>query len=174
MENFGQFWLGRALYRVWPSVAVPLLKHCLSTANHIQVVIYTRKNPFVSDKPLNTYYFQWYQCVTPVWWPCSALDRPLNFRVLPRLPKFQLLPKHGLSHVFHMCCTSSPRVPPVVVRRLKFWAVQNFLLCPTPFRFFPASCHVYKSTVAHLKLYINVNNIVCFMGDHFLTGFGRD
>ena len=29
---FGQFWLGRALYGVWPSAAVPLLKHCLCTA----------------------------------------------------------------------------------------------------------------------------------------------
>ena len=73
-----------------------------------------------------------------------------------------------------MCCTSLPRVSPVVVRGLKFWAVQNFLPRPTPFRFFSASCHVYKSTVARLKLDINANNIVCFTGDHFLTGFGRD
>ena len=73
-----------------------------------------------------------------------------------------------------MCCTSLPRVPPVVVRGLKFWAVQNFLLRSTPFRFFSASCHVYKSTVARLKLDINANNIVCFTGDHFLTVFGRD
>ena len=73
-----------------------------------------------------------------------------------------------------MCCTSLPRVPPVVVRGLKFWAVKNFLPRPTPFPFFSASCHVYKSTVARLKLDINANNIVCFTGDHFLTGFGRD
>ena len=79
-----------------------------------------------------------------------------------------------VSRVLHVCCTSLPRVPPVVVRGLKFWAVQNFLPRPTPFRFFSASCHVYKSTVARLKLDINANNIVCFTGDHFLTGFGRD
>ena len=79
-----------------------------------------------------------------------------------------------VSRVFHVCCTSVPRVPPVVVRGLKLWAVQNFLPRPTPFRFFSASCHVYKSTVARLKLDINANNIVCFTGDHFLTGFGRD
>ena len=58
-----------------------LPKHCLSTA-------WARRNPFVSDKPLNTHYFPWYQRVTPVRWPCSAHDRPLNFCVLPRLPKF--------------------------------------------------------------------------------------
>ena len=51
-----------------------------------------------------------------------------------------------------MCCTTLPRVLPVVVRGLKFWAVQNFSPCPTPFRFSPASCHVYKSTVARIKL----------------------
>ena len=79
-----------------------------------------------------------------------------------------------VSRLFHVCCTSLPRVPPVVVRGLKFWAVQNFLPRPTPFRFFPASFHVYKSTVARLKLDINANNIVCFTGGHFLTGFGRD
>ena len=79
-----------------------------------------------------------------------------------------------VSHVLHVCCTSLPRVPPVIVRGLKFWAVQNFLPRPTPFRFFSASCHVYKSTVARLKLHINANSIVCFTGDHFLTGFGRD
>ena len=73
-----------------------------------------------------------------------------------------------------MCFTSVSRVPPVVVRGLKLWAVQNFLPRPTPFRFFSASCHVYKSTVARLKLDINANNIVCFTGGHFLTGFGRD
>ena len=50
----------------------------------------------------------------------------------------------------------------------------KFLFRPTPFRFFSASCHAYKSTVARLKLDINANNIVCFTGDHFLTGFGRD
>ena len=79
-----------------------------------------------------------------------------------------------VSRVLHVCCTSLPRVPPVVVRGLKFWAVQNFLPRPTPFRFSPASCHVYKSNVARLKLDINANNIVCFTGDHFLTGFCRD
>ena len=50
-----------------------------------------------------------------------------------------------------MCCTSLPRVLPVVVCRLKFWVVENFLPRPTPFQFFPPSCHVYKSTVAHLS-----------------------
>ena len=73
-----------------------------------------------------------------------------------------------------MCCTFLPRVLPVVVRGLKFLAVQTFLPRPTPFRIFSASCHVYKSTVARLKLDINANNIVCFTGYHFLTGFGRD
>ena len=53
------------------SNAQALPKHCLST-----------------DKPLNTRYYPWYQRVTPVRWPCSARDRSLNFRVLPRLPKF--------------------------------------------------------------------------------------
>ena len=63
------------------STAEALSKHCLSTA-------LARKNPFVSDKPLNTHYFPWYQRVTPVRCPCFARDRPLNFRVLPHLPKF--------------------------------------------------------------------------------------
>ena len=31
---FYQLWFGCALYGSWPSAAVPLLKHCLSTANH--------------------------------------------------------------------------------------------------------------------------------------------
>jgi hypothetical protein len=35
-SNFGQFWLGRALYGVWQSAAVPLLKHFLSMTNHVQ------------------------------------------------------------------------------------------------------------------------------------------
>jgi hypothetical protein len=52
---------------------------------------------------------------------------------------------------------SLPRVPPVVVRGLKFWAVQNFLPRPAPFRFLPAFCHVYNSTVARLKLDINAS-----------------
>ena len=145
------------------STAEALPKRCLST-----------ENPFVSDKPLHTRYFPWYQRITPVRWPCSARDRPLYFRVSPRLPKFYSLPEHGLSRVFHVCCTSFPSVPPVVVRGLKFWAVQNFLPRRTPFRFFSASCHVYKSTAVRLKLDINANNIVCFTGDNFWTGFGRD
>ena len=34
-----------------------------------------------------------------------------------------------------MCCTSLPRVPHVVGRGKKFWAVQNFLPRPTPLQF---------------------------------------
>ena len=132
--NFGQFWLGHALYRVWPSAAVPLLKHCLSKANHIQVVICTRKNPFVSDKPLNTCYFPWYQCLTPVWWPCSALDRPLNFRVLPTLPKFQLLPGHRLSHVLHIFTTSAAYGCP----RAKILSSSNFFAASNAVQIFPS------------------------------------
>ena len=75
-----------------------------------------------------------------------------------------------VSRVLHVFTTSVTRGCPWA----KFWAVQNFLPRPTPFRFFSASCHVYKSTVARLKLDINANNIVCFTGDNFLTGFGRD
>ena len=75
-----------------------------------------------------------------------------------------------VSRVLHVFTTCVTRGCP----GLKCWAVQNFLPHPTPFRFFSASCHVYKSTVARLKLDINANNIVCFTGDHFLTGFGRD
>ena len=70
-------------------------------------------------------------------------------------------------HVFNTCVTRG-------CPWAKFWAVQNFLPRPTPFRFFSASYHVYKSTVTRLKLDINTNNIVCFTGDNFLTGFGRD
>ncbi len=33
---FGEFWLGRALYGIWPPAALPLLKHCLNTASHVQ------------------------------------------------------------------------------------------------------------------------------------------
>ena len=65
-----------------------------------------------------------------------------------------------------MCCTSLPRVPPVVVRGLKFWAVQNFLPRPTPFRFSPASCHVYKSTVARFKLDIKARSHSALRLDH--------
>ena len=75
-----------------------------------------------------------------------------------------------VSRVLHVFTTCVTRGCPWA----KFWAVQNFLPRPTPFRFFSASCHVYKSTVARLKLDINANNIVCFTGDNFLTGFGRD
>ena len=50
-----------------------------------------------------------------------------------------------------MCCTSLPRVPSVLVRALKFWAVQNFLPRPTSFRSFPTSCHVHNATVARLQ-----------------------
>ena len=113
---FGQFWLGRAFYGVWPSAAVPLLKHCSVEA---------LKNPFVSDKLQNTRYFPWYQRVTPVRWPCSVRDRPINFRVSPSF-------NHCRNTDYHVCCTSLPRVSPVVVRGLKFWAVQNFLPRPTP------------------------------------------
>ena len=75
-----------------------------------------------------------------------------------------------VSRVLHVFTTCVTRGCPWA----KFWAVQNFLPRPTPFRFFSASCHVYKSTVARLKLDINADNIVCFTGDNFLTGFGRD
>ena len=79
--NFGQFWLDRALWRGMAldgcSTAEGLPRHCLST-----------ENIFVSDQPLNTRYFPWYQRVTPVRWPYSARDRSLYFRVLSRLPKF--------------------------------------------------------------------------------------
>ena len=75
-----------------------------------------------------------------------------------------------VSRVLHVFTTCVTRGCPWA----KFWAVQNFLPRPTPLRFFSASCHVYKSTVARLKLDINANNIVCFTGDDFLTGFGRD
>ena len=75
-----------------------------------------------------------------------------------------------VSRVLHVFTTCVTRGCPWA----KFWAVQNFLPRPTPFRFFSASCHVYKSTFARLKLDINANNIVCFTGDDFLTGFGRD
>ena len=37
-----------------------------------------------------------------------------------------------VSRVLHMCCTSLPLVPPVAGCGKKFWAVQNFLLRPTP------------------------------------------
>ena len=52
-----------------------------------------------------------------------------------------------------MCCTFLPRVRPMVVRGLKFWAVQNFLPCLKPFQFFPASCHFYKLIVVWPGLY---------------------
>ncbi len=78
------------------------------------------------------------------------------------------------SRLLHVCCTSLPRVPPVVGCGKKFWAVQNFLPQPTPSRFFPASTRVYKSTIARLKLDIKANNIVCFTGNNFLMWFGRD
>ena len=61
-------------------------------------------------------------------------------------------------HVLHVFTTCVTRGCPWA----KFWAVQNFLPSSTLFRFFSASCHVYKSTVARLKLDINANNIVCF------------
>ena len=69
-----------------------------------------------------------------------------------------------------MCCTFSPRVPPVVVG-LKFWVVQNFLSRPTPFWFFPASCHVYKSTVARLKLDTNAKKHRLLHGRSLFDGF---
>ena len=75
-----------------------------------------------------------------------------------------------VSRVLHVFTTCVTRGCPWA----KLWAVQNFLPRPTPFRFFSASCHVYKSTAARLKLDINANNIVCFTGDNFLTGFGRE
>ena len=82
---------------------------------------------------------------------------------------------------YHVCFTCVSRMLHVFTTCVtrgcpwaKFWAVQNFLPRPTPFRFFSASYHVYKSTVARLKLDINAKNIVCFTGDNFLTGFGRD
>jgi hypothetical protein len=45
---------------------------------------------------------------------------------------------------------------------------------PNAVPIFPASCHVHKSNLARLKLDFNVNNIVYFTKDHFLTGFRRD
>ena len=47
---FGQFWFGRALYGVWPSAAVPLLKHCLSTANHVQPRVRLKKGSHVFER----------------------------------------------------------------------------------------------------------------------------
>ena len=76
---------------------------------------------------------------------------PLNFGVLPRLTTSKSLPEQGLSRVFHVCCTSLPRVPSVLVRAPKFWAVQNFSPRLTPFRSFPTSCHVYNAAVACLQ-----------------------
>ena len=52
---------------------------------------------------------------------------PKTFASYPVSPSFNHY-RNGLSRVFHVCYTSLPRVPPVVVRGLKFWAVQNFVL----------------------------------------------
>ena len=128
------------------------------------------------NRGLNTRYFPWYQGVTRTR-PMTVLC-PWQTPKLSRLtasPQVLITTGTRIMTCFHVCFTSLPRVPPVVVRGLKFWAVQNFLPRPTPFRFSPRSAtHVYKSTVAHLKLDINANNTVCFTGDHFLTGFGCD
>ena len=158
MVIFGQF-----LVMFCCSTAEALPKH----SYHVQVVICTRKNPSVSDKPLSTRHFPWYQRVTPVRWPCAAREKTPKLSRLTASP--QVLTTAGTRII-----TSLPRVPPVVFRGLKVWSVQNFLQRPTPFWFCPASRHVYKSTVACLKLDINTNNIVCFTGDHFLAGVGRD
>ena len=80
--SFCKFWLGRALYEIWDWATVPLLKNWLSKANHVQPRACTRKSIIASDKLQNTHYFPWYQRVTPVRWPCSTSDRPLNFCVL--------------------------------------------------------------------------------------------
>ena len=52
---------------------------------------------------------------------------------------------------YHLCCTSLPRVPSLLVRAQKFWAVQNCILRTTPFRSFSTFCHVYNAAVARLQ-----------------------
>ena len=91
-DNFGQFWLGRASYGVWLSAAVPLLKHCQSAANDVQ--------------SLNTRFFPRYQRVTPVRWPCSARDRPINFRSYRVSPSFN----HCRNTDYHVCFTYVARL----------------------------------------------------------------
>ena len=67
-------------------------------------------------------------------------------------------------HIFTTCATRGcPRAK--ILSSSKLFAVSEAV---------PNFLRVYKSTVARLKLDINANNIVCFTGDHFLTGFGRD
>ena len=168
MVIFGQFWLGRALYGVWPSAAVPLLKHCLSTAYALP------KHCLNTEKSI----CQWYAAKHTLFTVTPTRNTPpmtvLCPRQTPKLSRLtaspQVLITAGtriitcVSRVLHVFITCITRGCPWA----KFWAVQNFLPRPTPFRFFSASCHVYK-----FKLDINAN-IVCFTGDNFLTGFGRD
>ena len=76
--NFWSIWVWPCFVRGMAVGGYPLLKHCLSTANHVQPRVSQKKYPFVSDKPLNTRYLPRYQRVTRVRWPCSARDRPLK------------------------------------------------------------------------------------------------
>ena len=75
-----------------------------------------------------------------VLWPWQTL----NFGVLP-------LPYHCRNTDYHVCCTSLPRVPSVLVRASMFWAVQNFLPRPTQLRSFLTSSRVYNAAVARLQ-----------------------
>ena len=75
-----------------------------------------------------------------------------------------------VSRVLHVFTTCATRGCP----RAKILSSSKLLAASDAVPIFPASYHVYKSTVARLKLDINANNIVCFTGDHFFTGFGRD
>ena len=75
-----------------------------------------------------------------------------------------------VSRVLHVFTTCAASVCPLA----KILGSSKHFRASDAVPIFPASCHVYKSTVARLKLEINANNIVCLTGDHFLTGFGRD
>ena len=95
---------------LWLSVTVPLLKHCQSMANHFQAFV---KNLLVSDKLQNTRFFPRYQRVTPVQWPCTAGDRPLNFYVLSVSPQFLITAKPHIT----MCISRVLRVFTMYVAR---------------------------------------------------------
>ena len=47
LVNFG---LGSAMYVVWQSAAIPLLKHCLSMANHFQPRVRLKIAVFICRK----------------------------------------------------------------------------------------------------------------------------
>ena len=51
------FWTG--VYKTYGNLVIFCQFRLGRTANHVQVMICTPKNPFVSDKPLNTRYFPW-------------------------------------------------------------------------------------------------------------------